>query len=676
MATHNPADYCKASLRPPLGSSRLVLATLLIGTLSPVFADGDVGGFIENSTHVRDGVGLTQFRNTVQIEGSKDLGQKGIFSNVSVHGTFRGTYEGVYDLNEEEFGEDAGGPRQFESVGVPADVLGPGAPAFPASYTDWGASPVSTGFPVVGGSSNFGFNATDPNAPNYNPNEGLVVLGENLHDPEGGVTLGVPVRPCDVDSRGCIDDYLDFETNDLRFPEFNERADFIREAYVDATMPAGDGAEMNFRVGRQQVVWGRTDLFRVLDVLNPVDYSRHNIYDELEDIRMPMWMATAEYRAGPTQSFDDLNFQLVWNFDKFRPSNLGQGGTPYSILDAGSFFRAMKNCWDNGCSVSNFAGGGLATDFPAHTIGIRDVHLPDWSLANTQVGAKIEGVYKSVGFSVNALNFRSQLPSLRAGNVPAVNPFLPVGAAFPPTGEVGGEELERDYLIAFDMYFPRINLVGGSLDFYSDKLKSVFRLEGAYTTGEEFANTLRPELYSDSDVFRWVLGVDRNTFIPFLNERRAFLISGQIFGQHLLDHERETSGNGVDAGIPDWKDNYIATLLLKGWYKSDRLSPQIIFAHDFKAEATTIAPSLDWLISDRWRLVMGANIKTGKGAREFDDCRTCNPFPPFTAGGGNVNPGDLALRLSGLEPLGRFQSGPLGMAQNEDEFNISIRYRF
>jgi hypothetical protein len=24
-------------------------------------------------------------------------------------------------------------------------------------------------------------------------------------------------------------------------------------------------------------VWGRTDLFRVLDVLNPVDYSRNNI---------------------------------------------------------------------------------------------------------------------------------------------------------------------------------------------------------------------------------------------------------------------------------------------------------------------------------------------------------------------------------------------------------------
>ena len=49
------------------------------------------------------------------------------------------------------------------------------------------------------------------------------------------------------------------------------------------------------RIGKQQIVWGRTDLFRVLDVLNPVDYSRNNIYDELEDIRIPMWMFTGAW---------------------------------------------------------------------------------------------------------------------------------------------------------------------------------------------------------------------------------------------------------------------------------------------------------------------------------------------------------------------------------------------
>ncbi|MES9849300.1 MAG: DUF1302 family protein, partial [Candidatus Thiodiazotropha sp.] len=347
-----------------------------------------VNGFVENATYARRHVCLSKMRNTVQIEGSKDYGAKGSFSNVSFVGTFRATYDAVYDLNDDQFGSEAGGDIGLESIGG-------------AGTTPWGASDVSTG--VLG----FGFDTGE------NPNEGLDNLGNALHDTEGGVGMGVPVRPCDVDSRGCIKDYLDFDESDLKYPEFNDRLDFLREAYIDATMPTESGATWNFRLGRQQVVWGRTDLFRVLDVINPVDYSRHNIYDELEDIRIPMWMATGEYRMGATERFDDLNLQFVWNFDEFRPSNLGQGGTPYAILDAGSFFRAMKNCWDNGCSVANFAGGALSTDFPAHVIGIRDVHLPDWSLSNSQFGVKLEGDYQGLGFSLNALTYRSQLPSLR-----------------------------------------------------------------------------------------------------------------------------------------------------------------------------------------------------------------------------------------------------------------------
>ncbi|MES9819218.1 MAG: DUF1302 family protein [Candidatus Thiodiazotropha sp.] len=613
-----------------LGSGQAAAYTSEDGTLQ-------INGFVENATYARRHVGLSKMRNTVQIEGSKDYGAKGSFSNVSFVGTFRATYDAVYDLNDDQFGSEAGGEIGLESVGG-------------AGTTSWGASDVSTG--VLG----FGFDTGE------NPNEGLDNLGSALHDTEGGVGMGVPVRPCDVDSRGCMKDYLDFDESDLKYPEFNDRLDFLREAYIDATMPTESGATWNFRLGRQQVVWGRTDLFRVLDVINPVDYSRHNIYDELEDIRIPMWMATGEYRMGATELFDDLNLQFVWNFDEFRPSNLGQGGTPYAILDAGSFFRAMKNCWDNGCSVANFAGGALSTDFPAHVIGIRDVHLPDWSLSNSQFGVKLEGDYQGLGFSLNALTYRSQLPSLRGVVDTADNPF---------TTDI--ESQGYDYLIAFDMHFPRVNLLGGSLDFYVDDIKSVFRVEAAYTQGEEFANTLRPELYSESDVFRYVVGWDRPTFIPFLNERRAFLLSAQLFGEYLVDHERDTI-NGIEAGIPNWEINHIGTLLIKGWYKNDRVSPQVIMAHDFKAHASVIAPSVDWLISDNLRLTVGANVKVGDGAQEFDDCRACNLFPPFTGAGA---PGDLALRnLAGFEPLGRFRSGPIGMAQAEDEFQVTLRYRF
>ncbi len=616
-----------------LGGSSLALTPL-----TSVMAEEEMQftGFYENATFVRDSAGLSKFRNTVQVNADKKFGTLGQlnFNNVAFHGTFRATYDGVYDLNSSEYGSGAGGAVNLEN-----NIAGAG-------------STVPHGGGIRPPGTFFGFNDA------RNPNEGMIVLGENLHKTRGGVAFGVPVRPCDKDSRGCIDDYLDYSSNDLRFPEFNERLDFIRELYVDFDNDLPNGDILSWRLGKQQVIWGRTDLFRVLDVINPVDYSRNNIYDELEDIRIPMWIAKADWRMGAGEVFDDLNLSFVWNFDKFRPHNLGQCGQPNSILDAGCFFRGMNNLWENGGTVANFAGGNIATDFGPGQIGIRKAHMPSWSLSNSQFGIKLEGVYGDFGFSLNALTYRSQLPSLRGG-IPAQNAFTGETAVWPS-------------LIAFDIHFPRVNLIGGSMDYYSQAIDTVFRFEVAHTEGEEFANTLQSRLFSESDVTRYVIGADKNIFIPFLNPGRAFLFSGQLFGQHIQEHQLEDRPLGK-AGMPDWEQNWIGTLLVKGWWMNDRLSPQIIVAHDFKAQATAIAPSVEYLFSDNLKIVAGANFKVGRGAREFDDCRSCNPWDPFTSYG---LPEGATAGLSGYEPLGRFRAGPIGMAQKEDELQLTLRYSF
>jgi hypothetical protein len=414
-----------------LTSSLAIIATSLAATA----ALADVSGFIENDTHYRDDRGLSKVRNTFQLEYSKDLGAKGIFSEINFNTTLRATYDAVYDLRDKEWGDKAGGPITMQQVGgpTPPPPWGPGA-VFPALDVPFGPNTTGPGtFPVV---LPYGdFDGTK------NPNDGLENLGQYLHKPAGGLDIAVPVRPCDEDSRGCLDDYMDADLDELRFPEFNDRQDWLREFYVEATVPIGDTKELGLKLGRQQIIWGRTDLFRVLDVVNPVDYSRNNIYDELEDIRMPMWMLETELRTGPGEIFDDLNYSFIWNFDEFRPNNLGQGGTPNQILDAGSFFRGMKNLWDNGGTVGNFAFGNAATNFKPHTLGIRDVELPAWKLSNTQVGAKVEGVYKDLGFSLNYLYTRQQLPTLRGG-VPALNPWGPIIAA---RRRAGSESLGADH---------------------------------------------------------------------------------------------------------------------------------------------------------------------------------------------------------------------------------------
>lgn len=606
-------------------------------------------------------VGLSKFRNTLQVEADKKLSGGWAF-----HGILRGTFDGVYRMNDDEYGRKAGGAIMLQSTA--------GGSRLPAAYGGLGAS---SGGLVVDYDTVAGLGLVDNKFLNSadllanSPNRGLRVLGDRWHPIGGGVAFATPVRPCDTDRRGCANfgGYGNSSRSDLESPEFNERLDFIREAYVRNTIPLEGGKTLFLKLGKQQVVWGRTDLFRVLDVINPVDYSRNNIYDELQDIRIPMWIAQAEYRMGGGDILQERNLQVVWNFDKFRPNNLGQCGTANVILDAGCFFRGMKNLWDNGGTVANFANVGpgtyLATNFGPGQIGLNRVHLPSWNLKNTQLGVKFEGVTKDgVSFSLNALTYRSQLPSLHGGKR-AVNGF---------TGEF------RDawpYLISFDMAFPRVHLIGGSMDFHVESVDAAVRVEAAVTKGEEFPNTLKPELYSKNEVFRSVIGIDRPMFVPFISTTRTTLFSGQIFYQHIFDHQRETGQFGP-VGMPDWEDNVIATLLVKAFLMNDRLSPQVILARDFQARALAAAPSLEWLYSDNLKLTVGGNFKLATTRHDkFDDCRSCNPWGPFTAPVGDTDPTTAYSRgLGGFEPLGRFRAGPIGAAFKEDEVFVSLRYKF
>jgi hypothetical protein len=623
--------------------------------------------YYENDTRFRgkdatgERVGLSKFRNTLQVEADKKLEGGWKFRSI-----LRGSFDGVYRMNDDQYGRKAGGGVLLESQGGPPPVPH-GSGIINKAAVD--------GLGLV--NNVFGFNSTNPAAPNYNPNAGLRLLGDRWHDSlNGGVEFATPVRPCDTDRRGCVDfgGYGDKKRSELELPEFNERWDVIREAFVTNTVGLADGKQLFLKLGKQQVVWGRTDLFRVLDVINPVDYSRNNIYDELQDIRIPMWIAQAEYRMGPSETMQDRNLQLVWNFDKFRPNNLGQCGTANVILDAGCFFRGMKNLWDNGGTVANFANVGpgvlLSTDFGPGQIGLRDVKLPNWSLKNTQLGLKYEGVSQGgLSFSLNALTYRSQLPSLHGGKG-ATNSF---------TGETRTDAQGGwPYLIAFDMHFPRVNLIGGSMDFEWQAAKAAVRVEAAFTNGEEFANTLKPQLYSKNKVFRSVVGFDRPTFVPFINPNRTTLFSAQLFYQHIFDHEFERGPLGP-VGMPDWENNVIATLLMKAFLVNDRVSPQLITAYDVQARALVTSPQVDWIVTDKFKLSFGGNFKlrNGDDRWKFDDCRSCNPFPPFTAPFGDADPMTAYSRgLGGLEPLGRFRAGPIGAAWKENEIFLTARYQF
>ena len=208
-------------------------------------------GFLDYTQHVRANFGMVKNRVRAQLETTKEFGSFGIFRGVSLNSVLRVTHDGVYEWNDDDFGEKSGGSVFGSSSGVPNNTaLG--------ALTPWGQSPVNQAnipaFPAPGGlpgNSNFTFDLA------ANPNEGLKRLGmelghrANKGEFGGGLEFFTPTRPCNVDPRGCIKDYMDADESDLRNPEFTSEHRWLRELYLDATLPFSNGDELNFRIGRQ-----------------------------------------------------------------------------------------------------------------------------------------------------------------------------------------------------------------------------------------------------------------------------------------------------------------------------------------------------------------------------------------------------------------------------------------
>ncbi len=65
------------------------------------------------------------------------------------------------------------------------------------------------------------------------------------------------------------------------------------DAYIEGSIT--DNFDM--KLGRQVVVWGRSDTLRVTDILNPLDNRRPGMVD-IEDLRLPVAMAKFDYFIG------------------------------------------------------------------------------------------------------------------------------------------------------------------------------------------------------------------------------------------------------------------------------------------------------------------------------------------------------------------------------------------
>ncbi len=82
------------------------------------------------------------------------------------------------------------------------------------------------------------------------------------------------------------------ETADYEWHRNYTQNDYLRELYWDTGF-----MDWDLRLGKQQVVWGTADGIKLLDIINPTDFSELN-QNAFEDSRIPIWMINAESNVG------------------------------------------------------------------------------------------------------------------------------------------------------------------------------------------------------------------------------------------------------------------------------------------------------------------------------------------------------------------------------------------
>jgi hypothetical protein len=163
-----------------------------------------------------------------------------------------------------------------------------------------------------------------------------------------------------------------------------------------------------------------------------------------------------------------------------------------------------------------------------------------------------------------------------------------------------------------EIKFNREMITGGSFSFFTglDTTQTMARGEFAYAWDEKMFDPVKntpfgpttifvPPLgyiplpfgpqegtYPDAGILRWVLGLDNNIWIRFLNHKNTFLVSAQVYGQHILHNWSETYRLALpiygktDPLSPDYyvklhKNEYQATLMINTYYMDGDLVPQI-----------------------------------------------------------------------------------------------------
>lgn len=115
------------------------------------------------------------------------------------------------------------------------------------------------------------------------------------------------------------DKYKNIFNDELR-SNFEIPENEFREIFLDLDVGEVFGHRLSMRLGRQQIVWGESDLFRSLDIINPLRIDQNGLIGEaFEDYRTPIWAIKFLYDIGNVGSyFSNVGIEALYS-PRWRP---------------------------------------------------------------------------------------------------------------------------------------------------------------------------------------------------------------------------------------------------------------------------------------------------------------------------------------------------------------------
>ena len=324
--------------------------------------------------------------------------------------------------------------------------------------------------------------------------------------------------------------------------------------------------KLNIRVGRQNLSWGETDTFRLLDRINPLDNGFGGFLVPLDERRRPLTMLRATMGLGDYPQWELYNtaIEMFIAPDKRLPAS-APGPTPFGVQGAPSPRGFPPTLVASLAELGKGAPRG------------NQLERPDVNFKDSRWGVRLMGTYHDISLS---LAYISTYPD---GATPALR-----------------LNSQGDPIIK--LKFPKVQIVGltATSPLPAPLNYTVFRMEVAEFFDEPFfiekQNFQLGVPIPKRRVLRASIGLDHNQWLRALNPQNTFFISGQMFYSGIRGDVnglqvplQKKSGQYIDLD----RNSFTNTLTINTLYSAGaffniaQVQPQMVFLYDWEGSWLT-----------------------------------------------------------------------------------------